>query len=212
MDLYREDLEKIVSVFKQHCQNVTVGDEENVYHSMDEMAEHASHRPRCFTVTGGIPHAELVIRGNYLLPLKVHRSTLWTMQKDRRSDAVFLAIREFLFSRRQRLVNALRDGVIFVASVLILAFLLSKSFAGRHFGTDLEYNVTVLLCVGLFALGIYIHGRQASFISLNFRSKRQSFWEQSSDQLVILILGMLVGILGTLGAEWITHLIFRVAK
>jgi hypothetical protein len=39
MNLYREDLEKIVSVFRQHCRNVTIGDQENVYGSMDEMAE-----------------------------------------------------------------------------------------------------------------------------------------------------------------------------
>jgi hypothetical protein len=38
MNLYREDLEKIVSVFRQHCRNVTIGDQENVYGSMDEMA------------------------------------------------------------------------------------------------------------------------------------------------------------------------------
>jgi hypothetical protein len=180
MKLYREDLEKIVGVFKQHCQNVTVGDEENVYDSMDEMAEHASHRPRCFTVTGAIPHAELVIRGNYLQRLGVHRSTLWTMQKDAQSDAVFLATREFLISRRQRLVIALRNGILFVASVLILACLFSKTFTGHRFGTDLEYNIAVLLCVALFAMGIYIHCRQPSVISLNFRSKRQSFWERNS--------------------------------
>src|ERR1700740_1677810 len=100
MTLYREDLEKIVLVFKQHCRNVTVGDEVKVYESVDEMVEHASHRPRCFTVTGVVPDAELVIRGNYLLPLGIHRSALWTTQKDTPSDAVFLATREFLISRR----------------------------------------------------------------------------------------------------------------
>lgn len=211
MNLYREDLEKIVSVFRQHCRNVTIGDQENVYGSMDEMAERAP-RPRCFAVTGSIPHGELVIRGDYLLPLGVRRSTLWTMQIDVRSDAVFLAIREFLFSRRQSLVAAFRDGVLFVASVLALACLFSKVFGGRHFGTRLEYDITVLLCVGLFALSIYVHGRQASFISLNFRSKRQSFWERISDQIGIVVLGMSVGILGALVAEWITYLIFRVPK
>lgn len=211
MNLYREDLEKIVSVFRQHCRNVTIGDLENVYGSMDEMAQRAP-RPRCFAVTGSIPHAELVIRGDYLLPLGVRQSTLWTMQIDVRSDAVFLAIREFLFSRRRSLMAAFRDGVLFAISVLALAWLFSKIFGVWHFGTRLGYDITVLLCVGLFALGIYTHGRLASFISLSVRSQRQSLWERISDQIGIVVLGMSVGICGALGAEWVTYLIFRLTK
>ena len=134
------------------------------------------------------------------------------MQIDVRSDAVFLAIREFLFSRRQSLLAAFADGVLFVASVLALACLFSKVFGGWHFGTRLQYDITILLCVGLFAPGIYMRGRQASFISLGLRSNRQSFWERISDQIGIVVLGMPAGILGTLGAEWIMYLIFRVTK
>ena len=69
--LYREDLDKLVSLFKEHCQQVTFGDEEHVYESLDEMTERASNTLRSFNVEGLVPHAGVLIRGSHSVPLTV---------------------------------------------------------------------------------------------------------------------------------------------
>jgi len=39
LKLYREDLDKLLSLFKEHCQQVTIGDDEHLNESLVETEE-----------------------------------------------------------------------------------------------------------------------------------------------------------------------------
>jgi hypothetical protein len=90
LKLYREDIEKLFSIWKANCQQVLVGDDEHLYESLADMEEHAPPRLQCFILQGFVPHAELVIRGPGVTgALATQRSMLWIGARDPKSELLF---------------------------------------------------------------------------------------------------------------------------
>src|SRR5580700_6619399 len=127
LKLYREDIEKLFSLWKENCQQVLVGDDEHLYESLTEMEEHAPPRLQCFILQGFVPHAELVIRGSRAVPLATQRSILWIGSRDQKSELLFFSAKEVLHNRKWALMIALRITALAASAALFFGLLFSKS-------------------------------------------------------------------------------------
>jgi hypothetical protein len=206
LKLYREDLDKLLSLFKQQCQNVTFGDEEHLYDSLDEMESRNPGSLRCIVVQGVMPHAEIVIRGSHSVRLAVQRSTLWVVERNPNSDLLFLSVKDFLHTRKWFSRIALRRFIVTVGVIALAVCLFSKTLLGiNHSRSDLVYNLAVLFAFGFLVIGVLMSTKQVSFITTHLRSKSQSFWERNGNSIVMMLTGAAIGTVGTLVTEWLKH-------
>lgn len=205
LKLYREDLDKLISLFRVHCQQVTFGDEEHVYESLDEMTERAPTCLRSFNVEGLVPHAGVLIRGSHSVALTVQRSTVWTVEQNQKSDLLFLSVKDYLARRRWRARIALRYTLLTIGGVLLTALFFSKSFLRTHDASDFPYNLAVLVAFGLLVVGVVMTTKQASYITINLRSKSQSFWERNGNSILLALISAAIGVIGTLVATWLKN-------
>jgi hypothetical protein len=202
--LYREDLDKLLSLFREQCQQVTFGDAEHVYESLDEMEGRTPASLNSFLVQGFMPHAEIVIRGSHTTPLNVQRSTLFVVERNPKSDLLFLAVKDFLHSRRWVSRIALRIAILAIGITSLTVCLFSKTLLGvNHARSDFVYNLAVLFAFGVLVAGVLMSTKQVSYITLRLRSKSQSFWERNGNSIVMMLVGAAIGIVGTLVTEWL---------
>lgn len=205
LKLYREDLDKLVSLFREHCQQVTFGDEQHVYESLEEMTERAPTCLRSFNVEGLVPHVGVLIRGSHSVPLTVQRSTVWTVEQNQKSDLLFLSVKDYLTKRHWRSRIALRYTLLTIGGVLLTVLFFSKSFLRTHDGSDFPYNLAVLVAFGLLVVGVVMTTKQASYITLNLRTKTQSFWERNGNNILLSLISAAIGVIGTLVATWLKN-------
>jgi len=205
LKLYREDLDKLVSLFREHCQNVTFGDEGHNFETLDEMESQSPASLSCFIVQGIIPHAEIVIRGSHATRLNVQRSTLFVVERNPKADLLFLSVKEFLLTRKSKLRIFLRQAAVVGGSVGIVACVFTKALLHLHGTNEVGYDLAFLSSLGLLLIGLLVNAKQVSYITLRLRSKSQSFWERNGNSIVMMVIGAAVGILGTLVTEWAKH-------
>lgn len=207
LKLYREDLDNLLSLFKENCQNVTFGDEGHNYETLDEMESKNPASLSCFLVQGFLPHAEIVIRGSHKARLNVQRSTLFVVERNNpKADLLFFSVKDFLLTRKWYSRITMRYTLLTVGTVLVIALLFSKSLLRTHDGSDFPYNLAVLCAFGLLVVGAVMNTKQVSYITLRLRSKSQSFWERYGDSIVKMVIGAVMGIVGTLVTEWLKHI------
>jgi hypothetical protein len=207
LKLYREDLDKFLSLFRDQCQQVTFGDEEHLYESLDEMEGRTSASLRCFVIQGLIPHVEVVIRGSYTVRLAVQRSTLFVVERNPQTDLLFLSVKDFLHSRQWFWGIVLRKVILTIGIIATTVCVFSsKSLLGMNSGrNDLVYTLAFLFSFGVLIIGVLIGTKQVSHIRLHLRSKSQSFWERNGNSIAMMIIGAAIGVVGTLVTEWLKH-------
>lgn len=205
LELYREDLDKLVAIFKEHCPTVTFGDEENVYETLDEMEGRSPARLKCFLIAGVAPHAELVIRGTQSVPLGVQRSTLWIVEKSDKAELLFLSVKEFLHKRRWMSRIVFRYTALYVGTLMFFACFFAKSLLRPHY--DLGLDLGALASSGLVVVFALMNAKQVSYATLRLRAKSQSFWERNSDKFATVIISTILGGLGTLALQWLRRVL-----
>ncbi|HXC42622.1 MAG TPA: hypothetical protein VNY51_03755 [Candidatus Dormibacteraeota bacterium] len=209
LKLYREDLDKLLSLFLEHCQNVTFGDEGHNYETLDEMEGQSPASLSCFIVQGLLPHAEIVIRGSHATRLNVQRSTLFVVERNPKSDLLFLSVKDFLLNRKSKLRIFFRQAAIIAGVIGIAACVFTKALSHSHGTSELGYDLAFLGSFGLLLLGLLVNTKQVSYITLRLRSKSQSFWERNGDSIGMMVIGVVVGALGTLMTEWLKHFLSK---
>jgi hypothetical protein len=205
LKLYREDLDKLLGLFREHCQNVTLGDEGHNYETLDEMENKSPASLSCFMIQGLLPHAEIVIRGSHAVRLNVQRSTLFVVERNPKADLLFLSVKEFLLTRKAKWRIFIRKAAITVGSVALAICFFAKALLHAHGASDLGYHLAFLSSFGVLILGLLENMKQVNYITLRLRSKSQSFWERNGNSIVMMVIGGAVGILGTLVTEWLKH-------
>jgi hypothetical protein len=78
-----------------------------------------------------------------------------------------------------------------------------------HGTGELGYDLAFLSSFGLLLLGLLVNTKQVSYITLCLRSKSQSFWERNGNSIVMMVIGAVVGSLGTLITGWLKHLLSK---
>lgn len=203
LKLYREDLEKVVEIFRKLCKNVVIDDEEYRYASVDEISE-KKVRLRIFHVSGFVPHGEVWIKSAD--DPSVQKSAIWVVETNDQGNLLFLTLKEFLLARRWKLKIWLVKTLFAVDGILFLGLLFQHWLTTHLRYGDFSYGLLGLCTLLLFIAAIYLDVKKLSFVSLQPRSGKESFLKRNTDHIVMLAVGAAVGILSSLCVEWIkTH-------
>lgn len=204
MKLYREDLERLFALFKATCQHVTLSDDDYSYESVDEMASNAK-TITALHISGAVPHAELLIKGARKTKLRVQRSTLWTVQPNEKSRLLFLEARNLLLERRWHMKEILSVGAIVLGLVLTFGSAVVRPIVREHFmHGELDGELAGLLGIALLVVGIVFYFERVSYISLESRSRLESFWKRNSDKILLSIVSAAIGAVFALLIKWLT--------
>jgi hypothetical protein len=211
LKLLREDLDEVVSLFKTDDENeigkleeqVTITDEENVYPSFDEMRLRKGD---------DVEHLILMNRDLGLkLDLRRHPRvmTLSTTKATDAAELVFYRVRDFLGGRRRPL-NFLVTRLLWGTALLILfVYLVWWFFAEGYKQANTPIHGIGWLFLVLFLASLcFVLSRDSLdkstsyFVTLKRKHELPSFFKRKKDDLVLMLLGAMVGaalgILGTL--------------
>ena len=122
-------------------------------------------------------------------------------------ETAFFKVREIV-SQHQRVLGHLFSGRAFICVIgmdWVFSWLRHSYFHLSPPTNEIAWRVQTILFLGyVFAISCF-KIRGMSLLSLTPRSKRQSFWERNSDNLGVMLVGAVVGVIGTLVAEWLKH-------
>jgi hypothetical protein len=207
LKLYREDLEKVVDIFRKQCKSVLIDDEEYRYASVSEIKDKKG-KLRVFHVSGMVPHGELWIKSGD--DPSVQKSAIWVVETNDHGNLLFLTLKEFLLARRWNLKIQLVRMLFVVGVTVLLVGLLFKPWLTTHlpYG-DFSYGLLGVCGVLLFIAAAYVDAKKLSFISLQSSSSKEPFFKRNMDNIVMLVVGTALGSLSTLLIEWVKFRFFK---
>jgi len=110
-----------------------------------------------------------------------------------------------LLTRKSKLRIFFRKAAIIVGSIGLAVCFFAKALLHSHGASDLGYDLAFLSSFGVFILGLVENMKQVSYITLRLRSKSQSFWERNGNSIIMLLIGTLIGIVGSQVTEYLKH-------
>lgn len=210
LKIYKEDVEKLVSLFRNHCQNVTFGNLENIYSSLEEMEQNNSDRLKCLFISGQVPHAELFIRGVYTVPQAPFKNIIFTSERTDSSNLLYLSVKDYLQTRKWIAKIIVRNSAIVIgASLLIACFFLKWILRAQTLRNELIYDAVGLTSIALFGVAVFMSTREVSYISLRRRAKLESFWVRNRERMLVGFGAGIFGILLTLVTEWLKNRLLK---
>lgn len=208
LKLYREELDALVALFHKTCATVTISDKEHSYESLDDMKAHVA-KIRELDLQGENPGVHLLInhpeevRGNPQTRIVI--SELRTEEISDEADALFREIKDFLAEHELPRVRMLflAPAIAFACGLVLLAT--------HPYKQSLSWTVGVVACITLFVpcLLAMPQSMWGNKLSLETKLTSRSFWAANKDRILLLIIGTILGVGGTLVGQFLSHLITR---
>ncbi|GAA6146025.1 hypothetical protein [Thalassolituus maritimus] len=189
--LYRDDIEHIESLMLREELDISISDGEYVYESLDELIEKRGGRPKKFTIEG----REDSPFGTYKIIISGARAAL---VGEHHSFSYELG--EFL---RNRVILKYK---IFNPSSWVLSFIISLTAitaALKHYSDPSQFPkwpIYLLFIIGTVCIISPVYRRFNFGLKLVSRHG-SSFWYRNKDQIILLALGGVFGMLGTVAAQ-----------
>lgn len=200
--LYREDLEELLRIFNPSgaAGVVTISDSGAEFESLDEMKTERGERVEHIIIKSNKPF--IVIN----LQAKPKALNLYTVEATDEADVAFFKAHEFLHPKRRPLNT-------FVTETLMVVLIGATTAVGSIFGlfgtiakvSWLPWALYPLLFVLAIALLAQLDKRTAVFLSLGRRRESSSFFHRKRDELIMLLIGTLLGVLVTLAIGRLHH-------
>jgi amino acid transporter len=207
VQLYREDLDALLSLFGTYCATVTISDADSEYESLDEMKQHVDSRVRTLEFVGTKPDITLAFLSQGSTLRNRSEGTALTPEEVDKAELVFSRVKEFLLKRKRLLARIFSIPGISLGclAVVILAFILNARYPTPN--SQVFILVTLVGIIPIVFIGAPV--TTGSFRSITFDSKTtaSSFWKRNRDDLFKLGIGSALGVGGTLLVQWISRLI-----
>jgi hypothetical protein len=187
--LYREDFEELQRIFNPSGSAgvVTISDSGAVYDSLDEMKAEKGPRLGHMVIRSSKPSIVIDLRAQ---PKSLH---LYTAEATDEADAAFFKAHEFLYPKRRPLnkfVGSLFPFVLIAFFAVLVVSGLAKTIEKVPW-LWLVYPgflVVASLCVS------YLDKRTALLMSLAKRHESLSFGQRKKDELIMLVIGTVLGL------------------
>jgi hypothetical protein len=205
--LYREDLYKLVGVFKEHCKVVTIADEEFQYTSFEELKD-TNRKMRFIHLVGSVPRVEVIIK--MANDPSVQKSMVWQAQVSNDANHLFLLAKDLLLARKWRMKIWFVRGLFGATGIIMVAALLFKKWLTNHLPfPDTSYDLLAICGFALFATAVVIDSRKLSFVSLKSRLAQEPFFTRNGDKIIVAVIAAILGVLGTIATMWIKAKYFK---
>jgi hypothetical protein len=190
VNLNRDDLEHIVALVRQICEQVVVSDRTHEYDTLDEVLETAGPHPKELNILGVRPHMELDLRwgGSKITYAEVGDKR---DGPERPGEDLFFRIKDFLLRRKHFMAKAPGFFLILVALLGGLVCIVgSQKYAPQSYVATALAIVGISLIFGGGAMATFVKG--VARLSVAQKGSESSFWSRNKDRIFMLLVGALI--------------------
>jgi hypothetical protein len=179
--IWLEELSEIVSILKEAAKDVQISTEDYRFATVDELKEHYNSQAQfAMEITSLSPYVHIEFTR---LWVKAH------VASGPQSAKLFHEIDDILVQRQR--------GIFYSWWWIVLFFVAG---AAAHFIPEQSAITAVQLVLAVWFLWVmFVSLRRTAVINLQRRSEARPFLERNKDQLILLLVGALLGGLVTLG-------------
>jgi hypothetical protein len=191
LEMYREDLDELVALFRDNCKLVTVSDDKFQYDSLGEMQKRTGNKVKHLDIRGVEPAVHFTLNREEATQTgfpptqgKTTFNEIRTEEIDDKADALYYRIRDFLETKQRP--NYSRPGLLFV-SILAFAFSIVWFVAANAIGAPGFSRTQGGIDASLFVLSFVLFFFSASLnnlIYLTTRAESPSFWQRNQDDIL----------------------------
>jgi hypothetical protein len=212
VNLYGEELGELCALFREYCEAFTVADEHFIYETFDEFKNNARGRIKTLEVEGINPPIKVSFdRGGSWITHLASKATVTQEDLDK-ADLLYLRAHDFLKGHRTGRAKALHG---FVICVLVLgiaggAFLVSNTQRFTPYSSSIIF-FGLVSAVGMLILCMTLK-HSSGYMTTDARSSVSSFWTRNADKIKMLVVGTIIGVMGTVASQYLVHLIVKTAS
>ena len=202
LKMYREDVDQLVAIFRNGCENVIISDSRYRYDSLDEMREKAGPRIKDLDIRGEIPGVRFLFNQTEITrignpPLQGVYNELRTEEITDTADAVFYKIKDFVAKyQRPYFVKAWTVPTI-LGVAGIFWFALHNSYLNKDGQRVIGSMPGVVISAFVFAISFALGNSPGNYLTLATKRNSESFFVRNREDFakyaVTAIIGGLIG-------------------
>jgi hypothetical protein len=193
LKLYREEIEELVTLFKNSCERVELADEKYVYDSLEEMGNRLGKNIVSLAISGVRPYASVEVGAKKVIKWGRRDQNYIYADEEDKAQILFLKARDILLDHKRWILPRIFNWPIwYLVTVINYAFALPPLFHRHLFpspGVILRGSVFGSVLTYYCFFGYFQFFRGMSYLSLESRTKQQSFLARNRDAILLLLLG-----------------------
>ena len=182
LQMYREELDQLLSFFQRACAKVTISDKHNRYDSLDDMKAYVGIEIGDIDIRGENPGVHFLMNQSEVVKgspstLVYYYNELRTEEISDEADNLFYKVRDFLMQHRPpRFRRALLILAIVAAGACIVFGVLDRELLRANF-----ISLRLLVCL-LVAAGFLVASTQSgNHLRLEKKANLPSFWARNKE-------------------------------
>ena len=192
VNLYRDDLEKIIDFLSEVSDRVEISDNNYTYDSIDELLDQRGVKPKMISISSYSPFVSI--------DLKPHSVWLYCCDSEKDSLYAYDRIEEILKKRRLFLSRIFSPavGIFFFSILLILMIFVPTDLVKTWLPNFWSRLSLVALLFGIPSLSFFLKNGAFSSVVLLRSYEQKNFFIRQKDDLIKIIVGAVLGALLTL--------------
>jgi hypothetical protein len=202
--LYREDMDQLVQLFRDSCENFIIANEQNSFEDLDDMKKNIGPKITSFFISSENPgivfefnRSEVISKSN--TPVATMFNELRTTEISDAADSLFYKIKDFLRSHEQRKVRP--GSLVCAAGALVAVVYVPLHYtvvdSNGHQGLTPRGLLGFLFCLlifgAFFGAGLHV----GNFMTLERRRDSPSFFVRNREDFakhgVTAAIGSIIG-------------------
>ena len=198
--LFRDDLDQAAEMLRETCEKVVFIYSDYEFESLEELAQKVGSRISSLEIKGVGPYVSLHLKRDF-------PAVFLYCSEGKESQTIFLRLKDFLMSKVKWQTYVFSPSVGIISLVLFIVSLIAISQNSVRSVITNPY-VRLFPLIFLFvalASAVYRSGIAYTII-LEARHQRLSFFSRKKDDIIMLILGAIIGtIITAVVAHWISR-------
>jgi hypothetical protein len=188
LKLYREEIDELVTLFKNSCERVDLADEKYEYDSLEEMENRLGKNTHYLSISGYKPYASVEVGAKEIVKWGRKDQNFIFAGEDDKAQVLFLKAQDILRDHKRWILSRIFNWPMFLLVSAVDYALGLLPLLHVHLFPRIGSSV-VILFLAYFVFWIYFQARGKSYLSLESRNKQQSFLARNRDAILLLLLG-----------------------
>jgi hypothetical protein len=197
--LFRNNLDDLTRLFKEHASGVTISDNQYFYNDLAEMRDKIGPRLRYLQIGASNPTATLSFVPSVGVKLNVTSTGDDDSEENKNANVLFLRAKDYLGDHRTSTARFMSPGVtavvVGIGAIAMGLSILTSPVVGNAFSLDARH--AALFGAGLLVLMLTVVSaiRMSTyyFVYYGYPAELNSFWKRKKDDLILVVIGGVLG-------------------
>lgn len=190
--LFRDDVDDIIHSMRQFSPEIELYDKVHAYDSIDDYLTNRGPKVDRLSISVYAPSPRTAS-----VRIEIKKNVVWIFSHGSlEARNLALELKDFFFKKRPFHFNLTSPWIWW--SLAYLSVIIDGQLKDRTATPYWIHSLVIILV--LMAVAIYIHRR--TYFGVYLRKRHEGgFWKRNRDQILLLLLGALIGIIGTLAMQ-----------